>query len=657
MPQRAEPPRTSRYACLGLAGIVVLGAILFLAGVTWGLPSRRIDGYLFGGRPPWPGTKIAELAKADRRDDARRGADVDVNPIGPTTRPVLLNDTDEKRAAVVLRYRLYTNQPDEMVTMMALASMRPAQRDFDPRLYQYGGLFVYPIGILLKVSAAARWVTLRSDLSYYLDHPEAFGRFYVVARCYVVAFGLAGVPAAFWIARRLAASLGAGDEATGRVPPASEPCGSPPHAVPQESTAETAAARARRLSSGNGRCASAGVLAALLYVLLPVVINMAHEAKPHLPGAVLMLFAVLAAVHYVERGTRRSAVTAGILCGASFGMVLSCLPVFAVIPLMTLLRRMPWRRRAAHTLAASAVGGVAYFVANPYVLVNLFANRDLLRSNLGNTLAMFPRGGLAEGLRRAAVLVAEGTSPLTAAIGLLGVVFLGVLVLVARDGPAQASDRPPASRAAPLWLLLAPAAIVFVQFAVAAAGKPGEYGRFAIFPDIVLAIIAAVLISCLRAGAPFVRILFALVLLLTVAPRSYSYVRHFVVDARGGTRLAAAERLADMKARLGPLTIATLAEPAPYCMPPVDLFGNRLYLLPRAATPRSLTPMPDVLLAVADEPGTAVTGAWSVDYKAESPGRGASGLAPARISWADKPFVLLVRRDLLARETLAGHAR
>ena len=628
MPQRAEPPRPSRYACLGLPGIAVLGAVLFLTGITWGLPSRRIDPCLFGGRPGWTGTKIAELAKADRRDDARRGADVDVNPIGPTTRPVILNDTDEKRAAIVLRYRLYTNQPDEMVTMMALASMKPAQRDFDPRLYQYGGLFVYPIGVLLKVCSLARWVTLKSDLTYYLDHPEAFGRFYVVARCYVVAFGLAGVLAVFWLASRIAAGLTPNDQG---IPP------------------ET--------GTRNPGPAFAGILAALLYVLLPVVINMAHEAKPHLPGAVLMLFAVAAAVRYVERGTWRSAATAGIICGASFGMVLSCLPVFTVIPLMTLLRRMPWRRRAAHTLAACAVGGIAYLAANPYVLVNLFANPDVLRSNIGNTLAMFPRGDLAEGLRRAAALVAEGTSPPAAAIGLLGVVFLGVLVLVARDGPAETSDRPPASRAAPLWLLLAPAAIIFVQFVAAAAGKPGEYGRFAIFPDIVLAIVAAVLISRLGAGAPFVRILFALVLVLTVVPRSYSYVRHFVVDARGGTRLAAAERLADIGARFGPLTIATFAEPAPYCMPPVDLFANRLCLLPRAATPRALTPMPDVLVAVADEPGTAVADTWSVDYKAEFPGRGASGLAPARISWADKPFVLLVRRDLLARETLAGHAR
>ncbi len=606
----------------------MLGAVLFLTGITWGLPSRRIDPFLFGGRPPWPGAKIAELAKADRRDDARRGADVDVNPIGPTTRPVILNDTDAKRAAIILRYRLYTRQPDEMVTMMALASMKPAQRDFDPRLYQYGGLFVYPIGALLKVCSLVRCVALRSDLTYYLDRPEAFGRFYVVARCYVVAFGLAGVPAAFWLARRLAAGLAVGD-----------------HGIPSKP------------GTRNPEPAFAGVLAALLFVLLPVVINMAHEAKPHLPGAVLMLYAVLAAIRYVERGTWRSVVTAGILCGASFGMVLSCLPVFVVIPLMTLLRRMPWLRRLTHTLAACAVGGIAYFATNPYVLVNLFVNPDVLRSNIGNTLAMFPRGGPAEGLRRATALVAEGTSPLTAQIGLLGVLFLGVLVLVVRDGPAKSSDGPQASRAAPLWLLLAPAVIIFAQFAVAAAGKPGEYGRFAIFPDITLAITAAVLVSRLRAGRPFVRILVAVVLVLTVVPRSRSYVRHFLVDVRGGTRLAAAERLADIEARFGPLTIATFAEPAPYCLPPVDVFGNRLYLLPRAATPRSLVPMPDVLVAVADEPGTAVTNAWSVDYKAEFPGLGASGQAPARISWADKPIILWVRRDLLARETLAGHAR
>ena len=40
------------------------------------------------------------------------------------------------------------------------------------------------------------------------------------------------------------------------------------------------------------------------------------EAKPHLPGAVLMLLSVIAAAKYAESGRSRWWVAAGALCGA-----------------------------------------------------------------------------------------------------------------------------------------------------------------------------------------------------------------------------------------------------------------------------------------------------------------------------------------------------
>jgi hypothetical protein len=172
-------------------------APVFLLGITWGLPSQKVDPFLFGDHPVWSGREIAALA-GDRSPDAKLGADVDRNPIAATGAPVVLNATEQQRAEIVRRYRLYTNQPDEMITMMALASMRPSVRDFDPKLYQYGGLWIYPVGGLIKVFANPK-----ADSIYYLDHPEEFGRFYVIARLYCVAWAMIGAWAVFWIVRRL----------------------------------------------------------------------------------------------------------------------------------------------------------------------------------------------------------------------------------------------------------------------------------------------------------------------------------------------------------------------------------------------------------------------------------------------------------------------
>ena len=156
----------------------------FLTGINWGLPSRRVDSYLFGERTPWTGAQIAELS-GGWAVNPQAGADVDANPLAASSSAVMLNDTDARRAEIVRRYRLFTYQPDEMITMMSLAKMRPGRMDFDPRLYQYGGLWIYPVGALLKAASIIGLVDLRggpAGLTYYLDHPGAFGRFYIVAR-------------------------------------------------------------------------------------------------------------------------------------------------------------------------------------------------------------------------------------------------------------------------------------------------------------------------------------------------------------------------------------------------------------------------------------------------------------------------------------------
>ncbi len=276
----------------------------------------------------------------------------------------------------------------------------------DPRLYQYGGLWLYPIGILLKVLP----VTVRSDVAWYLDHPEAFGRFYVIARCYSAAWGLLGVAVVFQLVRRI--------------------CGG--WAFP--------------------------FAAGMLFAMLPVVVNQSHEGKPHLAGAVLMLCAALAGSVYVETGKRAAAVSAGALCGAATGMILSTYPIFIILPVMSVLRRQSARNGVREipdqnpTVSARlqsqsgsfhhqppaensrtplwgiavplAVALCVYIATNPYVAINLICNREVLRSNLGTSAAMYHTGLSLSSLRNAALLIANGAGALTALGGAIGMALL-----------------------------------------------------------------------------------------------------------------------------------------------------------------------------------------------------------------------------------------
>jgi len=564
---------------LTLAAILLLYAAVSIAGIGWGLPSRDVDRGLFTRGEPWTGERIARLAGTHQKSSPTRGADVDVDPLDTTDRPILLTKTDEQAAAIYLRYRLYTHQPDEMITMMALAQMHPGNWDFDPRLYQYGGLFIYPVGGLIKFCGLVGLIEVRSDLTYYLDHPDEFGRFYIAARAYVVAWGLIGVLVMYLIARRLANY-------------------------------------------------QAGLFGALLFVLLPVVICMSHEAKPHLPGAVLMLLAVLFAMHYADTGKRRHWLALCLACGAAFGMVLSSLPIFVLIPLVEIIRigrkDTAWAHALRRTVVGVALAVAVYAVTNPYIPINLIANREVLRSNFGNSLAMYEIDRLGEGFLRMLALTVEGATWPILLVGIAATIWL---------------VRSQRWSAAPL---VVPAGLIFVQFVLIGAGKPAEYGRFGVFADAALVVATAfALTRKWRRRREWINGLAAAAVVVWVGLFGFHYLHNFLADSGpDNTRHRAAERLAALDGPIG-----LLAEPAPYCCPPLDFAHREVWLFPSVddwtrrvqATPADDSPAtPRILIATRDHPPVEGNGPtldrWALLPDDDRPSK------PSPISWANKPI-------------------
>ena len=509
---------------LSLLLLVLMACSVFIPGLNWGLPSRAADPFLFDDHPVWSGARIQELAGPT--DDPTRGADVASETLAARDHPIVVNETDRQRAKIIRRYRLMSHQPDEWNTLKALSEMKPGRGDFDPKLYQYGGLWVYPVGAMLKSCGVAGLITVRSDVTYYLDHPEAIGGFYVVARAYSVLWGLVGVVVVYLLVRRICC---------------------------------------------NGVAAA---VAAACFMLMPVVVNAAHEAKPHLAGTVLMLLAVLLASRYAMSGSWRAALAAGALCGAALGMVLSALPVFLILPMMAVLRPGPWRIRWRMTIAATIVGAGVYAVTNPYPWLNQFSRegRAVVRSNLGTSAGMYRADWTGRGLPNAALLLGEGMSFVLLAAGAVGVIALGWRAVRVRKDSSPDERR----RRSTGILLSVPAIWVAIQFALLATGKPAEYARFALYLDVALLIEAVVAAQTFL--RPPVRCIVLASLIGTTGWSGLLYTAGFVRDSSTATtRLAAARRVQAMR----PRTVAVEFEPAPWSFPPVDLFGCRLILLPR----------------------------------------------------------------------------
>jgi hypothetical protein len=183
-------------------------------------------------------------------------------------------------------------------------------------------------------------------------------------------------------------------------------------------------------------------------------------------------------------------------------------------------------------------------------------------------------------------------------------------------------------------LLLVVSLPIVVQFVMLASEKPGEYARFALFPAIVLMLCAIMEIGRL----PRFRSIAAGVLCAACAVWSIGYVWHFGRDSIERTpRIIVAERLEATRER-GARTLAVYSDPAPYCLPPVNLFEWKILLLdPGAAPPDDV----DVLIKPVDEVAatTMPMRGYQILYWTRP------RLLNTPISWASKPFQAIVKRD------------
>lgn len=570
-----------------LACVMLVGALVFVVGIDWGLPSAGVDQYLFGGDEPWTGETIAQLTDADARAPTSQAANIDVDAREATEQQgwVDLTATEADRADLLQRYRLYSHQPDEMTVFQAIKSMNPDARDFDPKMYQYGGLFLYPIAALVWVCSKLNLLTLTPQVSHYVDHPEHIACFYLAARGYVVLFGLLGILAAY----KLGSAL---------------------------------------------RDRTAGLVAALLFVLMPVVVNMAHEAKPHLPAAVLTMWAAYMAIRYWQKpGTGRFA-GMSVLCGLAVGMVPAAAYALVLIPTTACARPRSTGRIIRRSVVGVVLVVLAYAACNPYVPINLVQNPDLIRSNFVNTSGMYGLSLSVEGAKNALRLTLEGVSPLLALAALLPLLSLGH------------------RRTSPRLLTLAvPALLVFIAMIALGANKPGEFGRFGIYLDVALMLAVAAEISRVMRRSAWAGVLAVLVFVVSTGFYGLRYLQQFRTDATvSNTRLQAAEYLAEVFADQPEGTVGVLADPAPYAVPPLDFTRWNVSLMSRPkdvpwyVALREVPEGPEWLVCCVDRPlseGTQV-GAYVLNKVFRAP-RDWAGSYNTIISWANKPVCVWQR--------------
>lgn len=299
-----------------LAVILAVFIIAVSLEIGWGLPGPRRTELLFPDG--LTDELVAEMAERSGSQWAAAG-DTPIPLLGRFGDPPAEYDRRQALDAC-RRFLLYTDDPDEMLTIMALARLKPAEGQFDPGMGQYGGAFLYPLGAWLKASMICGLAT-QGDLPHYLRHSEDMGRVYLVGRAFVALCVALAIVVVFHIGQRLGGAMVA-------------------------------------------------VTAAGLVALSPAVLTWSVVLKPHAAALLPGMLAVYWSLAYYDSPRWRTLLAAGAAAGLAAGMTMTAAPLLLPVVLAVGLQKRYAGFRVGRIVAASAVALAAFLATNPYSVIS-----------------------------------------------------------------------------------------------------------------------------------------------------------------------------------------------------------------------------------------------------------------------------------------------
>ncbi|MFA6029897.1 MAG: glycosyltransferase family 39 protein [Elusimicrobiota bacterium] len=319
--------RPLAQAALVSAAVLSLG----LWGIGWLLPSRA---HLAWTLPPGLDTPSfhAELQESWKRMHAALGENLMLASQEATSFQGLQSAPGgwTKPPAILLNpirsFYLRSAHDDEQTFLLLFAKMKPRQLDFRPRMYLYGGGYLYPLGAWMGGSTLLGLGRLSRDLTDYFARPEGLAGLYLSGRLFSLAMMLFGALYLMALARRL------------------------------------------------GLTGSAPLLAGLVYALSPGVLVQAHVMKQHTLWPLGLLACFHACLLLLEEGRMRRWAAAGAAAGLAAGtfsvaVYAGLLPAAAAV--LRLRRGERWSGELKGLLLAAGAAAAAFFAVNPYWLADL----------------------------------------------------------------------------------------------------------------------------------------------------------------------------------------------------------------------------------------------------------------------------------------------
>lgn len=83
--------------------------------------------------------------------------------------------------------------PDEQNILKSIAAMSPERFDFNPHFFEYPSCHIYLVAITIKALSSIGFISLKSDINYYFEHPDEMAKFYLSGRMLTVLMAVTGL--------------------------------------------------------------------------------------------------------------------------------------------------------------------------------------------------------------------------------------------------------------------------------------------------------------------------------------------------------------------------------------------------------------------------------------------------------------------------------
>jgi len=319
-----------------VGAVVLLGLVLGLWGIRWGLPGPERLARVLPPELDTPAFRegLAASWSAMHKD---LGDNLMLNPKsfqsfnGVVETPAGWRTPPPELVNSFRSFFVRSEHEDEQSILLALSRMKPKRLEFRPHLFTYGALHIYSVGGALVVGAVTGLVSLKSSILFYLNDPAKMAAMYLAGRLLAVACFVGGALMLLRLGRR---SLGA----------------------------------------------EAGVYGAAIYLMTPQAVVQAHVLKNHTFWTVFALLTVERSIRVLETGKLRDYALAGAVAGLATASFLGAWPACLIVGTAGFMRLLGLHAPKAKPVPplpelkglvfSGVCAAAAFLITNPYWIVD-----------------------------------------------------------------------------------------------------------------------------------------------------------------------------------------------------------------------------------------------------------------------------------------------